>query len=818
MSHAAENWVRIKSVFAAVVDLPPEERATILEEECGSDEIFRQEVESLLQADAAANAAELFEEPPLRLPDDLLPDEEADSVTGSSVGAYRIIEEIGRGGLGTVYLGERADDAYRKEVAIKLVRRGLDTEDILERFRHERQILANLDHPYIARLLDGGTTGQDRPYFVMEYVKGEPLTLFCDTQGLGIEDRLNLFCKVCEAVSYAHRNLVIHRDLKPTNILVTEEGVPKLLDFGIAKVLASDGETSSQTVVTQRVMTPDYASPEQLYGERITTSSDVYSLGILLYELLTGKRPARLTTGRLAKISDAFAEQEPIRPSRVRKSLRGDLDNITLMALRKEPARRYSSVDRFAEDIRRHLEGLPVSARQDTIAYRAQKFISRHKVGVAAALTICLMLCGGIAAVLHQDQIVRRERDRARRAQATTARLNHFLQGLLSSANPDTFGRDVKVVQVLDAAAARIDHELANDPAILAQAHLTIARAYAQLRAAEPAEHHARAALAIDLKNFGPNDPKTAEAMAFVGRALQVFRRYHEAEPLLRQALAVQRREPSEDRNQYARTLMVLGTVLMKTGRAEGAAPLVEEALTLARALNGEQSVQVADALYTRGMLRHSLRNPAGAIADYRASLNIHRQLKPRQLTFLDPIADLSELLMAKGEIAEAASLLREGQRFAQQSIGEDNPTYGALLGRLALIDFIQQRYAEAVPKLQRCLATVGQVYPKENPEMVLAKTVLGLALTRSGWAAEAEPLLREALQQGKGVSPAQLVLIGTLEGALGECLAARGKLADAETLLQVSSSKLEASFGSTHPKTIEAVKRLDQVRQARTE
>lgn len=815
MSQTPERWARMKTVFAAVADLPPQERTAILERECGGDEIFRQEVESLLQADVAAD---LFDQPSLRLPHDLLPKEETDPAAGRPVGAYRLIEEIGRGGLGTVYLGERADDAYRKEVAIKLVRRGLDTEDILERFRHERQILAGLDHPYIARLLDGGTTDQDLPYFVMEYIKGEPLTLFCDAKGLSTEDRLKLFCKVCEAVSYAHRHLVIHRDLKPTNILVTEEGVPKLLDFGIAKVLTPEAEALTQTVAARRVMTPDYASPEQLQGERITTSSDVYSLGILLYELLTGQRPARLMTGSPGENSPALVEREPNRPSSLQKSLRGDLDNITLTALRKEPARRYSSVDRFAEDIRRYLNGLPVWARQDTVAYRAQKFISRHQLGVAAALSICLILCGGIAAVLHQDQIARRERDRAQSAQATTARLNQFLQSLLSSANPDTFGRDVKVVQVLDAAAARIDHDLANDPAILAQAHLTIARAYAQLRAAEPAERHARAALAIDLKFFGPNDSKTAEVMAFVGRALQVFRRYQEAEPLLRQALAVQRRDAPADLNQYARTLMVLGTVLMKTGRAEEAAPLVEEALALSRKLDGEQSVEVADALYTRGMLRHSLHDPASAMADYRASLQIHRQLKPRQLTFLDPMADLSEMLLAKGEIVEAASLLREGQRFAQRSIGEDNPTYGALLGGLALIDFIQKRYTDAVPKLERCLGTVGQVYPKENPEMVLAKTVLGLALTRSGRAVEAEPLLRQALQEGKDVSPSQLLLIGTPEGALGECLAARGNVAEATTLLQLSSRELEARFGPSHPKTIEAAKRLAEVREARAE
>nr|MBA3608102.1 serine/threonine protein kinase [Chthoniobacterales bacterium] len=342
-------------------------------------------------------------------------------------GSYRIVREIGRGGLGKVYLAERADDAYRKEVAIKLIRRGLDTEDILSRFRNERQILAQLDHPNIARLIDGGTTADGLPYFVMEYVPGRTLLEFCDAQQLDNNARLQLFRQVCAAVSYAHQNLVIHRDLKPSNILVTEDGGPKLLDFGIAKLLTSDEEAQTQTIPGQRVMTPEYASPEQVKGGRVTTSSDVYSLGVVLYELLTGQKPYRLTSRSAEEIARAITEQVPERPSTVtshetgssgrreNRALRGDLDRIVLMALRKEPERRYSSAAALADDIERHLTGRPVVAHQDTVSYRASKFVRRHKVGVFATALILLAILAGMTGTLWQSRQANLQRAQAER-------------------------------------------------------------------------------------------------------------------------------------------------------------------------------------------------------------------------------------------------------------------------------------------------------------------------------------------------------------------------------------------------------------------
>jgi non-specific serine/threonine protein kinase/serine/threonine-protein kinase len=363
--------------------------------------------------------------------------EEQQNLVESRIGPYKLIREIGSGGMGSVYLAQR-DDEFNKRVAIKLVKRGMDTEFIVRRFRNERQILASLDHPNIARLLDGGSIEDGRPYFVMDYIEGQPITRYCDANRLSTAERLRLFCEVCSAVHYAHQNLVIHRDIKPQNILVTADGTPKLLDFGIAKLLNPDSAayTVDITGASVRLMTPEYASPEQVRSDPITTSTDVYSLGVLLYELLTGRRPYRITSRSPLDLLRIICEEQPDKPStavgrsktetahdgetvvvitpesvsenrdshpeKLRRRLKGDIDNIVLMAMRKEPQRRYSSADQFASDIRRHLAGLPVSARKDTLAYRSGKFIKRNRAGVVAALLIVVALVAGAVSTMTQ--------------------------------------------------------------------------------------------------------------------------------------------------------------------------------------------------------------------------------------------------------------------------------------------------------------------------------------------------------------------------------------------------------------------------------
>lgn len=488
-----ERHQQITELLAEALERDPAERSVFLAAACAGDADLRREIESLI--DSLAEQEDFIEEAPwagvnalldgqgtdsLR---DLLTDSAEDAqsavMTGKRVGAYRIIREIGHGGMGSIYLAERADKEYREQVALKIVRRGMKTDFVLRRFRHERQILATLHHPNIAALLDGGTTEDGLPYFVMEYIEGEAIDDYCDHHQLSIAERINIFRQVCAAVHYAHQSLVIHRDIKPGNILITADGTPKLLDFGIAKILNPEiSQTIEPTATVMRLMTPEYASPEQVRGEPVTTATDVYSLGIVLYELLTGHRPYRISNVSSLEIERVICGQEPVRPSaivdqteerlatngdeiritpelisrarrtqpeKLRRRLGGDLDNIVLMALRKEPLRRYASVEHLAEDLRRHLEGLPVTARRDTFTYRAGKFIRRNKAGVAAISLVALSMFAGLLATIWQ----------ARRAEAAQAKAERRFNDVRKLANSYLFEFHDAIAELPGTTAAR---------------------------------------------------------------------------------------------------------------------------------------------------------------------------------------------------------------------------------------------------------------------------------------------------------------------------------------------------------------------------
>ncbi len=440
-----QRWAQIRQVFDGALERPAKDRAAYLRVLCARDEELRHEVESLLRSHEQSD--EFLETPAAQLSQIISQEDISEYPQGYRIGPYQFDRRIGRGGMGAVWLATRFDKEYKKQVAIKMVKRGMNSQEILRRFRTERQVLANLDHPNIARLIDGGSTPDGLPYLVMEYVEGTPIDQYCDHWKCTISERLQLFRDVCSAVHYAHQNLVVHRDIKTGNILVTPEGIPKLLDFGIAKLLGPEGSTLdlAQTRPEMRPMTLDYASPEQVRGEPITTATDVYSLGVLLYRLLTGKMPYGPNLRSQAAMQNAICEKEPIRPSaqilsdesttvpdatqkleavsetrdkarkRLRKKLSGDLDNIILMALRKEPHRRYLSVGQFSEDIRRYLEGHPVVARLDTPGYRVAKFVRRHPEGVAAAALISTMLITVAAISQHSASSAAAARQTAER-------------------------------------------------------------------------------------------------------------------------------------------------------------------------------------------------------------------------------------------------------------------------------------------------------------------------------------------------------------------------------------------------------------------
>ena len=522
------DWSRIRTLFDAALEHPPSERASFLEQSCPDDPALRAEVASLLDAHEHAEATGAFESP-FQIenqggegadPNGMMssPDE-----SDRRIGPYRLVRQLGRGGMGTVYLAERVDGQFRQTVALKLIRWGLDTDDALARFASERQILADLDHPNIARLYDGGVTDDGRPYFAMEYVEGESITDYCDRYRFSIAQRLDLFRTVCRAVQHAHRNLIVHRDLKPSNILVTEEDDDgtggaqiKLLDFGIAKLLAEDALDTTldlpRTRTGQQALTPEYAAPEQLKGEAITTATDVYQLGVLLYELLTGRRPHRSTTRLRHEVPQMVLEEAPVAPSmavgrtqerqgddttesvtpeavagarstdpaELRRTLAGDLDVICLKALKKSPERRYADVDALADDLERHVTGRPVQARPDSWAYRIGKFVRRHRFGVGAVLLIFLSLVGGTGVALWQARVADQQRQRAEQRLTDVRELaGSFLfefHDAIDELPGSTPAREL-VVKRAQEYLSRLSQQARNDPSL----QLDLATAYGKL-------------------------------------------------------------------------------------------------------------------------------------------------------------------------------------------------------------------------------------------------------------------------------------------------------------------------------------------------
>ncbi|GAC1401124.1 MAG: hypothetical protein NVSMB56_16250 [Pyrinomonadaceae bacterium] len=706
-----ERYKEVKQIFEIAVACETGRRAAFVAEACRDDEELRGEVESLL----AHDEAEFIEESAFEVTARSLANNENKIVENRRIGAYKIIREINRGGMGAVYLAERADEQFKKQVAIKLIKRGLETKEISRRFRHERQILATLDHPNIARLIDGGTTEDGSPFFVMEYVEGVPIDEYCETHKLSVVERLKLFRMVCAAVQYAHQNLVIHRDLKPSNILVTKDGTPKLLDFGIAKLLNPEfSQTAGHTITELRILTPEYASPEQVRGENITIASDVYSLGVILYELLAGRRPYRITSRQPDEMARAICDQEPKRPSvatvrvtksldaneaessvtkqqtvivkhsgdlrKLRRALTGDLDNIVLMALRKEPARRYASVAQFSEDIRRHLDGLPVIARRDTFKYRASKFVKRHTAGVAATMLVALSLIAGIIATSRQAKIATEQRDRARLEQAKAERVSAYMQNIFALADPNWYatgrggkGGEMKAVELLDAAAARLDTELKDQPDVCAELHHTIGNTFRALGDVNRAEQNFRVALALYRELYGERHPKVAENLYYLGATLELKGKHDEGINLYRQAIVLMREADAENVN-LPYMLQDLGQVLLVQNDVDVAESLFHEAQNLFRHHYGENHLTVAITYSDFGRIAESRNNLDEAEAMYRKALARLKYLPDSQQSENEnTLLHLSRVLMHKGEYREAESLAREALAMTIKFKGEDN-------------------------------------------------------------------------------------------------------------------------------------------------
>lgn len=688
------RWTRVKAIVADALELPSAERAAFAEHACGEDPALRREVVSLLAFSGADD------DPATGSPAPAVAEDLAERA-GQTVGAWRITREIGRGGMGAVYLAERADRVFEKQVAVKILKRGTDTDEVLRRFRTERQILARLEHPNIARLLDGGTTPDGLPFFVLEHVDGARITEWCDARRLGFRARIELFLKVCEAVHFAHRNLVVHRDLKPGNLLVTAEGEPKLLDFGIAKLLGGEEGEESVTAEGRQLLTPGYASPEQVRGEAVTTASDVYSLGALLHELLAGRPPHR--SGAAAEWRRAIAEEDPARASAVaavpeaRRALRGDLDNILRQALAGQPARRYSGVTAFADDLRRHLERRPVRARRPTVGYRASRFVRRNQLAVASGALLLVTLAGGVAATLVQKGRAERRFEEVRRLARAVIFDYHDAIAALPGSTPVREKIVKDALTYLDA----LRRDAGSDPGLkgeIAAAYAKIGQVqgnsnYSNLGDTAGALRSTQAALALreELLSQQPADPArradVAEALVGVGDIQHTAGELQAARAAYERALELSPRPPASRAQVLALALAHsrLSDLLGLDGYANlgdtagalhhlRAARALVEPLAAASDADADVRAQLISHLISSAVMARNAGDAPAALADARRALELARpaaEINPNsqddRSTYQTALLILRHALMENAQFAEAIAqgraLLAEDER-----------------------------------------------------------------------------------------------------------------------------------------------------------
>jgi serine/threonine-protein kinase len=845
-----DRWKQIEEIFYEALGIPEFERSLFLKKACGADSELFSEVQSLLLQDDKTGA---MLKTIISKATEIISHEEFSNLIGKRFGPYRITGLIGQGGMAEVYKAVRDDDEYQKNVAIKLIRRD-KVSFLISRFWHERQILANLEHSNIARFLEGGTTQEGIPYLVMEYIEGLPITTYCEKHALTIRARLELFRSVCNAVQYAHRNLVIHRDLKPSNISVTSEGVPKLLDFGIAKLLNPEmvEEFPSATVTSLRMMTPEYASPEQVRGDQVTTGTDVYSLGAVLYELLTDEQPYKLNKRSLNEIERIICEEDPEPPSSAivrNREFNRELDNIVLMAMQKDPQQRYSTVSQFAEDISRYLDGLPIIARTPTVRYRALKFARRHRTAVAIAIFVVLLLAGFATIMTIQASRIARERDRANQ-------VTEFLVKLFEVSNPsESKGNTVTARELLDGSVQKIQNDLRDQPEVQASLLDTAGRVYGNLGLYKTAIPILEKALEIRKQTSGEENLEVASAMNNLAEALFNAGKYDDAEPLARKGLAMRRKFLGNDHSDVANSLSNLGGGLHVTGKYDEAESVFREALAIRQKNFGEEHEQVAISLTQLALVLSVLEKNDEAEALNRRALAIRRKLygndHPEVASSLN---NLGRRLIDKGEFDEAEVMLREAVELDRKILGKDHPDLAISMSSLAYALKGKKDYVAAEKLFRDALALRLKALGDEHPAVGGNMAALAALLVDKGDYDAAEPLIHESqaifqkklppehiyhavtfwtlgkMQIGRGNynEAEQLLLKGleifnqtlppdhlrivNLKSTLGECLTKQGRYPEAESILLHSYRIFKIKRGVKHPDTIETAERLNSL------
>ncbi len=835
------RWKQIFAIFELALEQPPEARSLFLDEYFSAEdpgaELHRRGVEELLSAHLQQDA-ELRLQPfvgrdapppldPVDIDGSKKPGEDPatwDSAVRTSaadgessepvLGPYVLLRKIGQGGMSTVHLAARRDDAFRRPMVIKVVRDDMENPSMLRRLRVERQILATLEHPYIATLYDGGNTAEGVPYFVMEYVEGQPIDVYCRVNRLSLAERLKLFRKVCEAVQYAHQNLVVHRDIKPSNILVTQDGDPKLLDFGIAKVLdPGSGFVGSAgcldmelTAPWQRLLTPSFASPEQIRGDAITTVSDVYSLGVLLYLLLTGGLPHSFEGRSLRAIERLLTDEEPVKPSRavssgesgerevngrrsggdgskpgiesgagVQEPLSGDIDAIILKALRSLPSQRYGSVERFAEDIERFQTGFPVRARAGSRRYRWGKFLRRHRRWVAAVAGVVTLVFLFALSSLLQARRVAFERDKK-------AQVVSLIQQIFELSDPYVLpGEELTVREALERSLPVIGEGLRDQPEVRAELLHTAGSISVSLGAYGLAKEYLQEALDLRTRSLGRNHPEVAETTRALATAHRQLIELDQAEALALRALELTRNRVGPGHPDLAPALLELISVYCYREQYEAAEPLAQEVLELTQELPEASPLRVAALEYLAQAYSSQGRYAEAAELNRRA-LALSRQhfggAHPSQVTTL---GNLGVQLRRGGDLEGARSAMEQAIELRSQIFGEQQ-TDPALLNNLAGIFFASGDFTAAESTYRRALEVVKEKHGERNWMTFSLGLRIARALTHQGRAAEAERQV-VALQEHSPLEAGHWMR-AEAESILGEAISAQGRCAEAEPML----------------------------------
>ncbi|MBM3786606.1 MAG: tetratricopeptide repeat protein [Acidobacteria bacterium] len=781
-----DRWKKLETVFEAALPLAEEARRLYLEQTAAGDPDLLASVLGLLSAHEAGNEYLDRQSPP----------------PPSAAGPYRIESLIGRGGMGTVYLASRADDRFERKVAVKFLAPGLGGVDVASRFLREHRILAKLEHPNIARLLDAGATVDGVPFLVMEYVEGVRLDQWRREGRPTLTERLTLFRKLCDAVAFAHRALVVHRDIKPANVLVTPDGEPKLVDFGIAKLLDADG--GELTGPSRAAFTLAYASPEQTEGHPVSTTTDVYALGVILYELLAGRHPVDRDPAQPAAFLHALANGDPVKPS-VHERLPEDLDAIALKALSREPALRYQSADELARDVARFLDNRPVSARPPSAFYRTLKFVQRHRAASAFALAAVLSLAAGAFAAFWQAGQARRE---ARIAEET----NRFVLEMLSAASPYSGGgRDVTVAASLDSAVRRAGFELKDAPEVHAAVLGAAGNAYLGLGLHEEAEKTLEMALGIAREFFGAGSPQAARHLLARAAARQGKGDLEGAERDSREALTAFER--GGDPQDEARALNSLGSTILLRGDVGGSERAHREALSRLSAAGLLESVLATATLNDLAVALGTAGRAAEAIPFHRQAYETIRRLRPPlHPDIANGASPLAALLADHTDrFDEAAQLFREAISIRRQALGNSHPDLMWSLYNYAFFLVDRKDYARAGELVTEVLAQRGGTLAAVHPLVAASLFLRGRIALEQGRAAQAIVPLEEALALRRQTLKPDHWLIATTLSWLGQAYGASGRRREGESLLRQGHKQLAASLGPDHPRARQALQRLEQ-------